>query len=313
MWRAMVGQRPRYDLIATTLASRRTKVLTRALRDPARPLLFDRPVWAPDGKEIAFTLERGEHAGSVANATDIHLLELSTGHIRRLTTTGDAFAPVWSTNGNVVAFSRRQMTSGFAASLWAVDLRTGKTHEILRAPPGHGDVPSSWSPDGEWLAFTRYGRSDSEARSVSDSSVYIVRADGSGLRKLNDKSSDASWSPDGSKIAFASYRHVGSTLSYGDASVYENDLYLMNSDGSGVTRVTATRLSTEAAPSWSPDGKHLAVQVGEVTGNALATHVVVISVVSRCTFVVADSGSRMWYAKPAWQPGGHLRERPCRP
>ncbi len=61
MWRAMVGQRPRYDVIATTVASRRTEVLTRALRETERPLLFDRPVWAPDGKKVAFTLERGKN------------------------------------------------------------------------------------------------------------------------------------------------------------------------------------------------------------------------------------------------------------
>ncbi len=102
-------------------------------------------------------------------------------------------------------------------------------------------------------------------------------------------------------------------LSYGDATVPEKDLYLINSDGSGVTRITATRLSTEAAPSWSPDGKHLAAQVGEVTGNALATRVVIISLASRCTFAFADSGRRIWYAKPAWRPGGQVRERlrPC--
>ncbi|WP_419194997.1 cadherin domain-containing protein, partial [Novipirellula herctigrandis] len=52
----------------------------------------------------------------------------------------------------------------------------------------------------------------------------------------------ASWSPDGSKIAFRSDRDGN------------DDIYVMDADGSNVTRLTFTGTATEGMPRWSPDG-----------------------------------------------------------
>jgi TolB protein len=57
------------------------------------------------------------------------------------------------------------------------------------------------------------------------------------------------WSPDGTKIAFA--RSV-------DIDVY--DVYVVNPDGSGLTRLTqpvANTVATNYRPAWSPDGTHI--------------------------------------------------------
>ena len=53
------------------------------------------------------------------------------------------------------------------------------------------------------------------------------------------------WSPDGSRIAFTSDR---------DGSV---DIYVMNADGSGVTRLT-NDAGWDVIPAWSPDGSRIA-------------------------------------------------------
>ena len=57
------------------------------------------------------------------------------------------------------------------------------------------------------------------------------------------------WSPDGKRIAFASNRE-------GDA-----DLYVLNADGSGVTRVTVDPRD-DSYPTWSPDGHKLLFHSG---------------------------------------------------
>ena len=55
------------------------------------------------------------------------------------------------------------------------------------------------------------------------------------------------WSPDGQTIAFSSARDG-----------YAGEIYLMNADGSGPTRLT--HLQSAAEPSWAPDGTRIAFQ-----------------------------------------------------
>ena len=64
----------------------------------------------------------------------------------------------------------------------------------------HGMDPA-FSPDGEWVAFTRWDE---------DPGLFIIRADGSDERKLfdGDQVKAPAWSPDGAKIAIT-YQHGG--------------------------------------------------------------------------------------------------------
>jgi len=107
-----------------------------------------------------------------------------------------------------------------------------------------------WSPTG--IVF------DAPARG-SDAELFVVRADGTGLRRLAATRTlewPAAWSPDGRKILFtrAESEHV-------------SDVFVMNADGSHVRRLTATRSSVAGA--WSPDGSTIVFTKGRARGSPL--------------------------------------------
>ena len=100
------------------------------------------------------------------------------------------------------------------------------------------------SPDGSQIVFTR--RWVDKINDRWESSLWIMNADGSKLRKLTDGSSPR-WSPDGTRLAFL---HQGEPRG--------TQLFVRWMDAEGAT-TQITRV--EKAPSgivWSPDGNSIA-------------------------------------------------------
>jgi Tol biopolymer transport system component len=88
----------------------------------------------------------------------------------------------------------------------------------------------------------------------SDDEIYSVSPDGSDLQKLTSNGvsdQQPSWSPDGSRIAFAR----------------EYDIWVMNADGSGQTRLTFDE--SWVKPAWSPDGSRIAMAAAGSSGVAV--------------------------------------------
>lgn len=79
--------------------------------------------------------------------------------------------------------------------------------------------------------------------------IYIINGDGSENIKISNISGRAcgpDWSPDGSKIVF--YNHLNDTTW---------SLFVMNSDGSEVRRLTDMSSVWDGSPRWSPDGRKI--------------------------------------------------------
>ena len=77
--------------------------------------------------------------------------------------------------------------------------------------------------------------------------IYVIKADGTGLRQLTKHPSDdyvPAWSPDGSQIAFCSDRNLKPGICLMDAA-----------DGANFKRIS---FRGEHYPSWSPAGTHIA-------------------------------------------------------
>lgn len=161
-------------------------------------------------------------------------------------------------------------------------------------PPAFDRSPA-WSPDGKQIAFVRQDAVDGAGE------IYVMNADGSALGRLTFSAGNdlmPTWSKDGKRIAFVSARDDPSPVT---ASSDGWDIYVMNADGSDVSRLTDTR-GVDRDPSWSMDGKQIAFVSSRDGRDQATTDIYVVTVdnlqVTRLTAEGADVGD------PSWAPGG---------
>lgn len=240
------------------------------------------PRFSPDGRRIAFLSNR-LNGGTFGNFYDVWVMNADGTGVRRLTNTPGTSegAPAWSPNGDELAFdvSDGEPASGpLCTGIAVMRLNGGAIRMLVGSEPrGKGDkeyCAPAWSPDGTTIAFAR------------GDALWTIRADGSGLRKVATRSTlfaDFAWSPDGAEIAYV-----------GDASGTRAGVAVVSVATGDVRQLTS--LSFDFAPTWSPDGDHVAFQRGE-------------DFEAKVVVVAADgSGERVIGAgrKPAWLPDGRL-------
>ena len=194
------------------------------------------PRWSPDGKYVAFVSgEPGNLDVKVAAAGEVE-------SIRRLSSPdGNEESPRWNADGDQLAYVTDAdghsdvYVSGLEEGS-PVRITSDDTEEFL------GD----WSPDGQWLVFSRRGSEGSQG-------LWLRNPVGVNLFQLTSENDlAAEWSPDGDAIAFV--RNVEGN----------RDIYLLlpedDDDWRGTVKARAVVSSPEAdhSPAWAPDGDTLA-------------------------------------------------------
>ncbi|HTJ74739.1 MAG TPA: LpqB family beta-propeller domain-containing protein [Acidimicrobiales bacterium] len=168
------------------------------------------------------------------------------------------------------------------ASVFVVNLDGTAAHTLTNRPLAF-DARPAWSPDGNRIAF--------ESLADNKRSIWIMQADGQGLRRLTDANGPAAdsspaWSPDGTRIAFASDRDGNS------------EIYVIGTDGSLATRLTSNT-GNDGFPAWSPDGSRIAFVSDRDGQPGIWVMGADGSAPSR---LVAGPATPM--ARPAWAPDG---------
>jgi Tol biopolymer transport system component len=147
---------------------------------------------------------------------------------------------------------------------------------------------SDWAPDGLQVAFS--------AGVDLNSELYVIGADGTGLRRLTvHGASDVlpRWSPDGARIAFASDR--GTSLRM---PIAELDLWILDV-ASGATRALTQGFGDVLGHSWSRDGENIVFSRADVD-NQPGGDLWVIEVDTGDVALMAEGD----FAWPEWSPGG---------
>ena len=159
-----------------------------ALKLPAAS--YGYPRVSPDGKRLAFETGDGKE-------TSVSIYELSgASSVRRLTFGGNNRFPVWSADGQRVAFQSDR--DGDRAVFWQ-SIDGGTAERLTKPEPGTSHVPESWSPTGEILLFNV---AKDSATSLWTLSVRDRKAMPFGDVRSTSFPTDAVFSPDGRWVAY---------------------------------------------------------------------------------------------------------------
>lgn len=232
--------------------------------------------WSPDGKQIAY-----EYNG-------VRLLQVESGKIDILYHTSGFDSAHWFSGGQRLLLNntraRYRTPDATDLDLWTTSLRprfiTRLTDETLHVT----DI--SAAPTGNLIAFTARSKANDPQ---SEATAYVVRPDGSGLRKLPAPSIEPgwfAWSPDGSRVAFVKKRDP-----------LHLEIRVVNADGSG-EQILVESASWNFAPAWLPDGNRILF----LTERANALVIYSVDVSSKRTTPVREISSGKGFLSALWSP-----------
>lgn len=166
--------------------------------------------------------------------------------------------PRFSPNGREIAFSsdrdadRSVDVLERAFEVYVMNEDGSDVRRLTNNPAWDGG--QAWSPNGRRIVWQ-------SCRQGGKCSIRVMNADGSGKRDLTDSdhwNGNPIWSPDGRRIVFFSDRERDPALPVLERGF---DLYVMDSDGSDVRRLTTSGINV--APDWSPNGRQIVFRGGD--------------------------------------------------
>ena len=195
------------------------------------------PRWSPDGRKILFLSNRNE-------SMQLFVRWMDTGEEAQLTSGPEApQGAVWSPDGSQIVFG---MTVPDEAEPFA---------KMPAKPEG-----AEWGKAPNTIRKLIYRRDGEGYLEEAHTQIFVLPAEGGTPRQLTRGSRDHAgpydWSPDGKSVLFSANLPADETEDP-DYDPIESEVHEIRIADGTITTLTA-RDGPDAAPAFSPDGKHIA-------------------------------------------------------
>jgi TolB protein len=189
------------------------------------------PVWAPDGRAIAYTSYRRGYQDIFVSFIFEGRLETPAGG----SPNKQNYLPVYSPDGSRIAFTSNRDGN---PEIYVMNRDGSNVRRLTNNPMI--DVTPTWSPTGTQIAWV--------SDRTGSPQIYIMSADGTGQRKITSGGycDRPTWSPEPfNEIAYASRSGGGF------------DIMVYSFATGNATRIT-DGLGSNESPAFSPNGRHIA-------------------------------------------------------
>lgn len=193
-------------------------------------------VWSPDRTKIAFLF-------GAYPKQQIYTINADGTNLKNLTNNPQHevynVKLFWSPDSSRIAYyyNKPGDSSGEQQDIYLLDINRGTTKNLTQKPRNYNEI--SWSPDGKVIAFV--------AGEFNNQKLYTINADGNQLNQLATRLkasgiSELAWSTDSKQIAFI----------FNEIQGEKSNLYVINRDGSVLTKLTNNQDLNASNPVWQP-------------------------------------------------------------
>ena len=254
--------------------------------------------WSPDASRIAFDSDR---TGDV----EVYTMKPDGSGVVRLTNDpGFDASPAFSPDGSTLVWDHEADDPAKNGLYLMRSSDGGDVRRLTVAPQEAGhlviDVDPQYAPDGTKVAFSRFRLADHGTLSA----VFVVNANGTGLRQLTpwgSASSTLDWSPNGRTIVYET-----ETWHFPGAKGTQ-DIMVVNADGSGRRNLTNNPISSAVGscksgrdcsglvaqfstdPVWAPDGSRILFVHTQIVQGVFSCNLQTIAPNGSARHVVADT------------------------
>lgn len=180
---------------------------------------------SPDGRKLALVVEEGHHY-------NLAVYHLDSGRWQPLPMAADDNCPVWSPDGDRLAFSSNR-DGAFNVYVMKPDEPGGARRLTWSAG---AECPRSWSRDGRWLAYTQ------------GLTTWLVDPDGGRPPRQ--------WPPEGGEVSGPSFSPDARWMAYSSRETGDWDVHVRPFPGPGPRR-TVSGAEGGYGPLWGDEGRQI--------------------------------------------------------
>lgn len=297
-------------------------------------IAYEDPQWSSDGKQLAYKRETGTPIESgYQYQYDLMVYDLATDQSRPVLLNQQMAGYAWKPGADLIAYGsmidmQYFLTNDpqYAHGIWAVDIETGETSELVAPQGGRPLIWPHWSPDGRFLGFNEVLYMEGSGEFAYYDFVdqqYVAWKDAIG---------SYSWSPNGEQLAYDRMTYTpqgseriwlntrqrdneqafspkyeqgyafgpvfspqGDRIAYlsnmGDLENTQYSLFIVDVNGSEGPSLGTFEQSWGI--NWSPDGKWLALNSGPYENR----QIMLVSAEDGATTVIAKGSQPVWQLK----------------